>query len=82
MGFDLLLRQQVKGKHDEHRTIYRNSINSKWGNTLMNTYTIVMNGWTENEVYTITAKDEGTAIQQAYKLADAPFSSLVEVEQQ
>lgn len=47
----------------------------------MNTYTITMNGWSENETYTIKAKDEATAIQQAYRLADAPWSSLVEVEQ-
>lgn len=46
----------------------------------MNKYTVVMNGWTENEVYTIQADDESDAINQAYKLADAPFASLVEVE--
>lgn len=46
----------------------------------MHEYTIIMNGWSENEVYTVHAKDEGEAIQQAYKLADAPWSSLVEIE--
>lgn len=48
----------------------------------MNTYTVVMNGWTENEVYTTTATNESTAINKAYKLADAPFASLVEIEQE
>jgi hypothetical protein len=44
-------------------------------------YQVVMNGWAENEVYTIDAENESDAINQAYKLADAPWSSLVEVEQ-
>lgn len=44
------------------------------------TYVVVMNGWSENEVYTVTAENESDAINQAYKLADAPFASLVEVE--
>lgn len=48
----------------------------------MHTYTVVMNGWSENEVYTIQAQDEGEAMQQAYKLAEAPFASLVEIEQE
>lgn len=43
-------------------------------------YTVYMNGWTENEVYTITANTESDAINKAYKLADAPFASLIEIE--
>lgn len=46
----------------------------------MGKYTVTINGWAENEVYVIDAVDESTAINEAYKLADAPFASLVEVE--
>ena len=43
-------------------------------------YTVYMNGWTENEVYTVVANNESDAINQGQKLADAPFASLIEIE--
>lgn len=46
----------------------------------MSTYIVEMNGWSENEFYTILAESEGDAIQEAYSRAEAPWSSLVEVE--
>lgn len=45
-------------------------------------FIVIINGWTEAERYTIEAETEGDAIAQAYKLADAPFASLVEIEQE
>ena len=48
----------------------------------MNIYNVAMNGWEEEELYTIKAQNESDAIAQAYKLADCPFASLIEIEQQ
>lgn len=48
----------------------------------MYTYNVAMNGWEEEELYTIEADSEGEAIAKAYKLADAPFASLIEIERE
>lgn len=47
----------------------------------MNTYNVSINGWNDKELYIIQAESEGDAIAQAYSLADAPFASLIEIEQ-
>ncbi len=48
----------------------------------MQTYQVIMNGWAENEAYTIEAETEADAIAEAYRLAEAPWASLVEIEAQ